>query len=114
MVKKPFLGQRQRVLQENNTGSSPALGGDPLYNERKLVVLNFALQQNGFNADELAAAFSLDAHNARMLMLKYTRQKLFTRHKTKGVFRYYISEKGRDRLRYFANTMPEIFEVLTS
>jgi predicted transcriptional regulator len=85
------------------------------YNERKVVVLNFAVQQNGpFTTVDLAAALNIDIHDARMLALKYTRQELFTRHKTKGVYSYEITEKGRGRLRYLAGDMPEIFEALTA
>jgi len=85
------------------------------FNERKILTLRFAVQQDEpFTADDLAAALDLEAHNARMLCLKYVRQEILMRRKQKGAYQYEyaITEKRLRRLEFFKQTMPEVYSLL--
>ena len=84
------------------------------YNERKILVLEYARVHNEFSAAELARDQGIPGKHGKIYCLKYLRQGLLERRKEQGVYWYTLTKKGLERLQFLADTMPEIFTTLTS
>jgi predicted ArsR family transcriptional regulator len=82
------------------------------YNERKILVLEYARAHHEFSAAQLAQDQRIPGRHAKIYLLKYHKQGLLSRHQEGGVYSYSLAEKGRQRLQFFAETMPEIFKAL--
>lgn len=84
------------------------------YNERKILVLEYARAHHEFSAAQLAQDQGIPGRHAKIYCLKYHNQGLLARRKQDGVYWYTLTKKGLERLQFFADTMPEIFSALTS
>lgn len=81
-------------------------------NERKLEVLKYIEQEEVVTAEEVADAFDMEIHNARMQLKRYWKSGLLNRRvidmKTKKRA-YMITEKGIGRISWLEDNTPSSF-----
>lgn len=76
------------------------------YNVLKLRILRLLSKTGPVDSDSLAGTiadgrgFAIDIHALRMALMRYHKQGLLKREKVGGVFRYAITERGNQRLRW--------------
>jgi len=75
--------------------------------ERKLQVLLYASKHREFTSEDIARDLNLEIHNARMLLLKYHRQGLLSRHSfARGLWKVYdVTPKGLRRIDWLIDSM---------
>ena len=81
-------------------------------NERKLELLKFIEAEEEVTSEEVADAFEMEIHNARMQLKRYGKSGLLYRRvidrKTKKNA-YRISEKGKKRIKWLEDNNPSSF-----
>jgi DNA-binding transcriptional regulator PaaX len=76
------------------------------YNELKLNILQVLSQTGPLDSSSLGEAIAeskkiiLDIHALRMALMRYHKQGLLKRERAEGVFRYALTERGLQRLRW--------------